>query len=137
MQRMSGIIFSDLGQASSFMALDWVQSALKQALGFDAFPATLNVHPRDAQDTATWQRVRAGSGGVPLAPADNGFCSARIFPIAIVSGAAGESEKIAGAILVPEIDHYPEDKIEIVAPLRLKQHLGVRDGDQLTWEFIN
>ena len=134
---MSGIIFSDLGLAASFMALDWVQAALKQALGFDPFPATLNVHPRDAQDAATWQRVRAGSGGLPLAAADNGFCTARIFPIAIFGGAAGASEKITGAILVPEVESYPEDKIEIVAPLRLKEHLGVGDGDPLTWEFVN
>ena len=131
---MSGIIFSDLGQAASFMALEWVQSALKQALGFEAFPATLNVHPRGPQDAALWQRVRGG-GGLPLAPADSGFCSARLFPIEILGGAA--REKITGAILVPEVDNYPDDKIEIVAPLRLKQHLGVRDGDPLTWEFIN
>ncbi len=135
MQRMSGIIFSDLGQASSFMALDWVQSALRQALGFEAFPATLNVHPREPQDAATWQRVRAGSGALPLAPAANGFCSARLFPIAILARSAGE--KIAGAILVPEVENYPKDKIEIVAPLRLKEHLGVADGDPLTWEFVN
>lgn len=135
MQRMSGIIFSDLGQAASFMALTWVQSALKQALGFEVFPATLNVRPREPQDAILWQRVRDGSGGLPLAPADNGFCSARLFPIEIFGGAA--QEKIAGAILVPEVDDYPDDKIEIVAPLRLKQHLGVRDGDPLTWEFVN
>ena len=135
MQRMSGIIFSDLGQAASVMALEWVQSALKQALGFEAFPATLNVRPREPEDAVLWQRVRDGSGGLPLAPTDNGFCSARLFPIEIFGAAA--QEKIAGAILVPEVDDYPNDKIEIVAPLRLKQHLGVRDGDPLTWEFVN
>jgi CTP-dependent riboflavin kinase len=132
---MSGIIFSDLGQAASFMALEWVQSALKQALGFEAFPATLNVRLREPEDAILWQRVRGGSAGVPLAPGGSGFCSARLFPIEILSGAA--QEKISGAILVPEVDDYPKDKIEIVAPLRLKQHLGVRDGDPLTWEFVN
>jgi len=42
-----------------------------------------------------------------------------------------------GAVLFPEVENYPDDKIEIVAPLRLKEHLGVGDGDQLTWEFLN
>jgi len=81
--------------------------------------------------------VRDESAGVPLAPASGGFCSARLYPIEIVSGATVAREKIAGAILFPEVDNYPNDKIEIVAPLRLKEHLDVRDGDQLTWEFRN
>ena len=32
---------------------------------------------------------------------------------------------------------YPQDKIEIVAPMRLKDHFRVQDGDQLTLEFFN
>ena len=137
MAQMTGIIFSDLGQAASFMALDWVQAALKRSLGFDAFPATLNVRPKAAEDAQTWRRMREESAGVPLAPASSGFCSARLYPIEIIGGAPSASEKIAGAILLPEVNDYPNDKIEIVAPLRLKEHLGVRDGDQLTWEFRN
>lgn len=117
------------------MALAWVQSALKERLGFDAFPATLNVRPKEAQDAQIWQRLRDESAGVPLVPQGSGFCSARLYPIEIL-GRAG-SERIAAAILFPEVDNYPNDKIEIVAPLRLKEHLGVRDGDQLRWEFLN
>jgi CTP-dependent riboflavin kinase len=135
--QMSGIIFSDLGQAASFMALDWVRSALKQRLGFDAYPATLNVRPKAAKDATVWQHVRDESVGVPLTPERGGFCSARLYPIEILGRAGSMGEKIAGAILFPEVDNYPDDKIEIVAPLRLKEHLGVADGDQLTWEFRN
>jgi riboflavin kinase len=134
---MTGVIFSDLGQAASFMALDWVQTALKQRLGFDAFPATLNVRPMTTEDAQVWQRVREESVGMALAPADGNFCSARLYPIAILGQASSIREKIAGAVLFPEVINYPNDKIEIVAPLRLKEHLGVRDGDQLTWEFLN
>lgn len=134
---MTGIIFSDLGQAASFMALDWVQSALRQCLGFSPFPATLNVRPKAAEDAQLWRRMRDESPGVPLAPASGGFCSARLYPIGILGQGNHSQDKIAGAILFPQVDNYPNDKIEIVAPLRLKEHLGVRDGDQLTWEFRN
>lgn len=135
MARMTGIIFSDLGLASSFMSLDWVKLALKQSLGFDPFPATLNVRPQTAEDAEAWRRVRAGSAGVALASLESGFCSARLYPIQVFS-AAGAS-KIDGAILLPEVKDYPTDKLEIVAPVRLKDHLGVRDGDALTLEFLN
>lgn len=132
MARMTGVIFSDLGVASSFMALDWVQEALKESLGFTPFPATLNVRPRTQADAEVWQRQRAESAGVPLQSAHGGFCNARLYPVEI----AGE-RKVAAAVLLPEVADYPDDKIEIVAPMRLKDHLGVGDGDALTLEFLN
>jgi riboflavin kinase, archaea type len=137
MTRLTGVIFSDLGLASSFMALDWVQSALKECLGFTPFPATLNVRPKTPADAEVWRRKRAESTGVALASGQGGFCSARLYPIEIAGRAGDDVSKVAGAILVPEVKDYPRDKIEIVAPMRLKDHLGVGDGDALTLEFLN
>jgi CTP-dependent riboflavin kinase len=135
--RMTGIIFSDLGQATSFMALDWVQASLEQRLGFSAFPATLNVRPRTDEDAQVWRRAKSDIGALTLPPVDGGFCSARIYRIVIFPPAAQTSEKIEAAVLLPEVKNYPKDKIEIVAPMRLKDHLGLSDGDPLTLEFLN
>jgi riboflavin kinase len=135
--RMTGIIFSDLGQAASFMTLDWVQASLKQCLGFKPFPATLNVRPKSAEDGAVWRRAQHELTALPLSPLDGGFCSARIYRIEILPPASQASEKIDGAVLLPEVKDYPNDKIEIVAPMRLKDHLGISDGDPLTLEFLN
>ncbi|MGH7855349.1 MAG: DUF120 domain-containing protein [Candidatus Binatia bacterium] len=137
MKRMTGVIFSDLGLASSLMSLDWVRLALEQSLGFAPFPATLNVRPKAAEDAEAWRRMQAESAGVALASAEGGFCSARLYPIEVFGKAGASEKKIAGAILVPEVKDYPSDKIEIVAPVRLKDHLGVRDGDAITLEFVN
>ena len=116
------------------MALAWVQDSLKECLGYYPFPATLNLRPKAAHDTQIWRRVQSEMAGVPLPPAANGFCSARIFCVAITGHAKGPVE---GAILLPEVKDYPSDKIEIVAPMQLKNHLAVQDGDQLTLEFLN
>jgi CTP-dependent riboflavin kinase len=138
MVRMTGIIFSDLGQAASFMALEWVQAALNQRLGFSPFPATLNVRPKGVEDAEVWRGMREHSAGLALTSANDGFCNARLYPIElVVQASVAKQDKISGAILVPEVKNYPNDKIEIVAPVRLKEHLGVEDGDQLTWEFLN
>ena len=72
-----------------------------------------------------------------LFPPDSDFCNAQIFPVEICAGAGKESETLKGAVLLPEVPAYPEDKIEVVASVRLKDRLGVRDGDQLTLEFLN
>jgi len=136
MARMTGVIFSDLRSAASFMALDWVQHALKQSLGFTPFPATLNVRPKAAADAETWRRMQIEAGGLQLASAKAGFCNARLYPIGISIERDTIRKEVDGAILLPEVEDYPSDKIEIVAPVRLKDHLGVQDGDALTLEFL-
>ena len=135
MRRMTGIIFSDLGQASAFMALDWVQAALRQALGFNCFPATLNLRPKGEQDARLWEAVRTQSAGVALPAPDGGHCSARLYPVEISIARGAANERMTGAVLLPDVSGYPNDKIEIVAPVRLKEAFGVRDGDSLTLEF--
>ena len=134
-RKLEGIIFSDLGAAAGFMGLDWVQRALQQRLGFAPFPATLNLRPKAREDTLAWERVQKELKGVDLFPPNSGFCSAQIFLVKISAAAMAEAESVNGAVLLPEVANYPKDKIEVVASVRLKDRLGVRDGDQLTLEF--
>jgi CTP-dependent riboflavin kinase len=137
MPRMTGVIFSDLGQAASFMALDWVQASLKQCLGFSPFPATLNVRPKTDEDAEVWRRAQEEITALPLSSVKGGFCSAWLYRVEILPPAGRAKENIGGAVLLPEVKDYPRDKIEIVAPVLLKEHLGVGDGDALTLEFLN
>jgi CTP-dependent riboflavin kinase len=137
MRKITGVIFSDLGQASSFMKLDWVQRALEKSLGFAAFPATLNVRPKTPKDAQLWENVQSESNGIPLPAAEGGFCAARLYPVEIQGPAVSSNGTVNGAVLLPDVTNYPRDKIEIVAPVRLKEAFGVQDGDQITLEFVN
>lgn len=137
MARMTGVIYSDLGVASSFMALEWVQSALCETLGYAPYPATLNVRPQGPGDAEIWRSQRAAFDGVPLRSAQSGFCDATLYPIRLAGRSNHDEEAIDAAILVPKVAGYPIDKIEIIAAVRLKDHLGVEDGDALTLEFLN
>ncbi len=134
--RVTGAVFSDLGVASSFMALDWVQQALQQSLGYKAFPATLNLRPRSGQDAQTWALVQRRLKGIELRSASEGFCHARLYAVEITPPIVSGAALLRGAVLVPTVADYPKDKIEVVAPVRLKDQLSVRDGDQLTLEFV-
>jgi CTP-dependent riboflavin kinase len=132
--KLNSVIFSDLGQASSFMTLDWVQAALEKTLGFAPFPATLNVRPKMEEDARVWQSVQKNLPAIPLPPGADGFCSAKLFRVAVLGPERGQAN---GAVLLPSVADYPKDKIEIVAPVQLKSALGLKDGDQLTLEFLN
>jgi CTP-dependent riboflavin kinase len=136
-RKMRGVIFSDLGKASSFMALDWVQEALKQSLGFIPFPATLNVRPEGEDDARVWAAIQTEWSGIALPPINGQFCSARLYRIEVKGLSNWGEGKSSGAVLLPNVAGYPKDKIEIVAPVRLKSTLGVGDGDLLTLEFVN
>ena len=134
---MSGVIFSDLGRASSFMALAWVQQALQAALGFAPYPATLNLRPMAEEDASIWQRVQREMKGVEFPPSESAFCSAQLFRVRIARAIPAAMDAVAGAVLVPHVADYPKDKIEVVAAVRLKDIFSVNDGDQLILEFVN
>lgn len=134
--KVTGAVFSDLGLASSFMALDWVQQALQQSLGYRPFAATLNLRPSMAQDALTWALVKQQLKGIELRSTSEGFCSAELYPVDITRTIATSHRAVRGAVLVPAVADYPKDKIEVVAPVRLKDQFSVLDGDQLTLEFV-
>jgi CTP-dependent riboflavin kinase len=136
-RKLQGIIFSDLGAAAGFMALDWVQRSLRQHLGFEPFPATLNLRPKAPEDALAWERMQSELKGIKIFPPNSEFCAAQIFFVEIRRDAVNETGTLKGAVLLPEVANYPKDKIEVIAAVRLKDRLGVRDGDQLTLEFLN
>jgi CTP-dependent riboflavin kinase len=131
-RRLNGVLFSDLGAAAGFMALDWVRQGFQRAVGFAPFPATLNARPKNSADAETWNTIKRDMKRIDLLPPGSGFCDAGILPVSVRSG----DHSIDAAVILPEVADYPADKIEIVAPMRLKDYLGLEDGDALTLEFI-
>lgn len=117
------------------MALGWVLDGLKKSLGFMPFPATLNVRPKGDEDARVWAAIQTDWPAMPLPPPDEGFCSARLYQVEVKGPWKSKDRKLWAAVLLPNVDGYPKDKIEIVAPVRLKSALGVEDGDELTLEF--
>jgi CTP-dependent riboflavin kinase len=95
------------------------------------------LRPKAREDALAWERVQRELKGVDLLPPNSDFCNAQIFLVQISGAAVSETETVKGAVLLPEVADYPKDKIEVVASVRLKDRLCVRDGDQLTLEFLN
>lgn len=133
--KLTGTVFSDLGRASVFMALDWVQRALLETLGYAPFPATLNLRPRTPDDELIWRQVQREWKGAPL-PTEAGACSAQVYLVEITRPVLMGNRSVRGAVLLPAVIDYPADKIEVVAPMRLKDKFNVGDGDSLTLEFV-
>lgn len=118
----AGVVCSGVGEAAGFLAIDWVRQGLQRAFGFEPWSGTLNLRMQGAD----WQRWRARlfeHPAIVLAPAP-GFCPARCFAVRL-------ADRLDGAIVFPEVPGYPDDKLEIVAPLHLRTALALQDGDRL------
>lgn len=131
---MKGVVFSDLGRAGAFLGVDWVREAIRERIGFDPYPGTLNLRPH-GDDLSRWEEVRRNGARSVLPSPDPGFCGAFLYMGSLEgwASAAGPRERVA--VVVPEVKDYPADKLEIIAAVSLKQTRSVRDGDELTVVF--
>ncbi len=129
-RKLTGVVFSDLGRAASFMALDWVKAALGRCLGSAPYPGTLNVKLDTDEARELWRAVRSERAGIPLAAPDSAHCQARCFLVEIEGN-------WRGAVILPEVADYPADKVEVAAAVRLKDALGLADGRRVTLKFVD
>ena len=125
---LSGRVVTGTGQAAGFTELEHAKQQFLDKLGIDTWPGTLNLKLDDADSVAGWQSLRNGDGIGILSPdADN--CHARSYPVQV-------NNHVTGAIIFPEVDGYPDDQVEVIAPLSLRGHFSLNDGDRLTLSLI-
>lgn len=127
-----GVVRSGVGEGTRFMALDWVLAQCRERLGFTPSPGTFNLHmqgQRWAQLRLALHNTKPGARqpGIELTP-PSGYCAASCFAL-----------RVGGVIdawaIVPHIDDYPHDKLEIIAPVNLRTALGIANGDQVGIEI--
>ncbi len=119
---MTGKIIKGIGESGSFLSIGWVEEGMRNAFSFSPFPGTLNIkvtrHVQENLRQAGKERLVAGQ---------EGFCDALLFKAAI-----GE---IPCGVVLPLVQNYPEDLLEIVAPVQLKETLKVTEGDEIRVEI--
>jgi CTP-dependent riboflavin kinase len=122
-REIRGRLISGKGEAEGFCRLAWFCAQIQNAFGFRPYPGTLNLRLVSEEDVAHWQTLRA-KAGVPLSP-EPGFCAARCYSVRI-------EDRIEGAIVLPQIDDYPGDIVELIASAFLRQALAIEDGALVT-----
>lgn len=118
-----GIVRDGLGQGRDFTQLDWVRQQVCDKIGFDPYPGTLNLQVENPDTLAAFRKQR----GIAIDPAP-GFCSARCLRAQLAG-------RIAAAWILPDVPGYPSDVIELIAPVCLRETLGVGTGDVVEVEI--
>ena len=117
---LEGRVFSGGGIGSFFINLPWVRSQIKEKLGFNPYPGTLNLQLSPGTDV---KELRDTTKGIKIKSSE-GFHEGRCFKALIM-------EKLWGAVVVPDVPGYPHDLLEILAPVNLRETLGLKDGMEI------
>jgi riboflavin kinase len=124
---LSGTVVSGIGEGKYYMSLEPYRQQFRTHLGFEPYPGTLNIRlpssalpVRKKIDNLGWIRIKGFSTD------GRTFGDAKCLPCRIGSVPCG--------IVVPGRTHYPEDIIEVIAPVALRRKLGVEDTDTVTVE---
>jgi riboflavin kinase len=125
--KITGIIVGGVKKGTFFTQLEWVQEQCWKKLGFKPYPGTLNLKVA-SDDIQIFEELRQKEG-IELVPPDSNFCSGYVFPVSVAG--------ISGAIVAPaeDVRVHRKNIIEIISHLRLKDALGVDDGDGVTLTF--
>lgn len=128
MTHISGKIETGQGVGAGFTRTNWALGVFRDSYGIDPYPGTLNVRV-DAASIAAWQDA-AAQGQLFKAP-DPTWCDARCLRAKILH----QTHFAAVVIVLPLVESYPQDQIELVAGMNLREWLEARDGDAVSLDL--
>jgi len=119
--QIEGNTITGLGEGNYYISNNGYRKQIEEKLGFTPFPGTLNIK-LDQGNTIIRRSldIRKGIRIDGFTSDNRTFGGGICLPILI--------EDTKGAIIQPERTHYPEDIIEIIAPINLRSHLNLKDG---------
>lgn len=122
---LKGRVFTGQGGGARFITLPWVEKQIKEKMGFKPYPGTLNLRLTPESTEAKKQLLKVET--IEILPI-KGFCCGLCFKARIM-------DKVDGAIVLPQVPSYPEDVLEVIAPVLLREILKLKEGDEVQLEI--
>ncbi|WP_247010354.1 CTP-dependent riboflavin kinase [Halorientalis litorea] len=127
---LAGFVTSGMGEGRHYISLPGYMEQFIEKLGYEPFAGTLNV---DLTDESV--RTRAGVAALEPVTIEGWEDDERTYGPAYCYPASVETDDAIyepAHVITPERTHHDEDQLEIIAPERLRDELGLDDGDELT-----
>jgi CTP-dependent riboflavin kinase len=126
--KIRGRIVEGLGVGRDFTCVQWVKAQFISKLAIDPYPGTLNLEIVGPEDLHVFETLKA-TQGIEITPEDPSFCKGKCFRV-LLNG------RIKGAIVLPVVERYPKDKMELISSENVKKALNVEAGDFLEVEIL-
>lgn len=126
---IKGKVMSGVGEGRYYVSLEGYRKQFVEKLGFDPYPGTLNL--KIPKEQMYFRRRLDEEEGIKIEgflTADRTFGEVKAFRCRI--------DGIEGAVVLPQRTHYPPDVLEVIAPVSIREKLGLKDGDLVEVEVI-
>lgn len=123
-----GKVVSGMGEGAYYMSLEGYKTQFMEKLGYQPYPGTLNVKLSEQLLTNSRHDIDRSSH-IYIDGFNDGsrtYGWVKCYPADINDGAIADS-----AILVLERTHYDNSLLEVIAPVCIKDYLGIRNGDKV------
>ena len=114
---MKGKVFSGNKKGKKFVNLPWVKKQIKEKLGFEPYIGTLNLRLLNEKNIIKLSKTK----GITIIPR-KGYVRGKCFKALV-------EKKIEGAVVFPNVQGYLNNVLEVLAPVNLRNTLGLKDGD--------
>lgn len=118
--KLSGKVFTGKGEGRLFVGYTWVKHEIEEKLGFTPYAGTLNL--KLSAESIPQRKVLEASADLRICASEGG-CSGLLSKAQIGTLECG--------IIIPNIENYPHDVLEIIAWAYLRERLKLRDGDNV------
>ena len=122
---LKGQVFSGKGEGAEFVNLDWAKRQIEDKLGFRVFLGTLNLR---LDRESVKKREKLKDEGFEIVP-KLGYCRARLLKARVRGTLCG--------IIIPYMADYPQDVLEVVSSVNLREKLCLSDGSWLEVEVTS
>jgi riboflavin kinase len=128
---LEGTVFTGLGEGAYYVSKSDYKKQITEKFGFEPYPGTLNIKLSNDYDIKTRMELDAYPA-IEIAGfqnADRSFGLVKCYP-AIIDGA------VKGALVTALRSHYDVSVLEIIAPVCLRKHLSLKDGNKVKVEVF-
>ncbi len=125
-----GVVVSGLFEGAYYISKEGYQRQIRQKLGFEAFPGTLNVKIKELDYDRRQKLERGPSLRLEgFKDGERAFGAARVYPCII-------NDEEAGALIVAERSSHDYSVMEIISPEYLRRKMELADGDKIKVAFL-
>ncbi|MEM2273558.1 MAG: DUF120 domain-containing protein [Candidatus Bathyarchaeia archaeon] len=128
---IEGEVFSGLGEGAYYVSQEGYRKQFIEKLGFDPYPGTLNLKILNGKG----MMLRAALDTYPGIEIKGFRNKSRTYGL-VKCFLATINDRERGAVVLASRSHYGKNILEIIAPVCLRDKLGLKDGDKVKVEIF-